>query len=331
MKRREFVRLLSGAAAAIPFAAHAQQGERVRRIGVLMHTNPDNPDSQVRLAALRQGLQQAGWSIGRNLRIDISWSSGDVPRLQKGAADLIALGPDVVVAGVGPTTQALQRASHSVPIVMAQSVDPVGAGFVNSLSRPKGNTTGFMQFEYGLSGKWLDLLKEIVPRMSRVGVVRDNETGTGSVVGTGQWAAIQTLASGVELSPINVGTAADAERDMATFAQEPNGGLIVVVGSIVTIQHKLIIALAAKHRMPVVYPYRFFVEAGGLASYGPDLADLYRRAAGYVDRILKGEKPADLPVQAPTKYELAINLKTAKALGLTLSPTLLARADEVIE
>jgi putative ABC transport system substrate-binding protein len=331
VKRREFVRLLSGAAAAIPFAANAQQGERVRRIGVLMHTNPDNPDSQVRLAALRQGLQQAGWSIGRNLRIDISWSSGDVPRLQKGAADLIALGPDVVVAGVGPTTQALQRASHSVPIVMAQSVDPVGAGFVNSLSRPKGNTTGFMQFEYGLSGKWLDLLKEIVPRMSRVGVVRDNETGTGSVVGTGQWAAIQTLASGVELSPINVGTAADAERDMATFAQEPNGGLIVVVGSIVTIQHKLIIALAAKHRMPVVYPYRFFVEAGGLASYGPDLADLYRRAAGYVDRILKGEKPADLPVQAPTKYELAINLKTAKALGLTLSPTLLARADEVIE
>jgi putative tryptophan/tyrosine transport system substrate-binding protein len=331
VNRREFVRLLGGAAAAVPFAAHAQQGERVRRIGVLMHTNPDNPDSQVRLAALRQGLQQAGWSIGRNLRIDISWSSGDVPRLQKGAADLIALGPDVVVAGVGPTTQALQRASHSVPIVMAQSVDPVGAGFVNSLSRPKGNTTGFMQFEYGLSGKWLDLLKEIVPRMSRVGVVRDNETGTGSVVGTGQWAAIQTLASGVELSPINVGTAADAERDMATFAQEPNGGLIVVVGSIVTIQHKLIIALAAKHRMPVVYPYRFFVEAGGLASYGPDLADLYRRAAGYVDRILKGEKPADLPVQAPTKYELAINLKTAKALGLTLSPTLLARADEVIE
>jgi putative tryptophan/tyrosine transport system substrate-binding protein len=331
VNRREFVRLLGGAAATVPFAAHAQQGERVRRIGVLMHTNPDNPDSQVRLAALRQGLQQAGWSIGRNLRIDISWSSGDVPRLQKGAADLIALGPDVVVAGVGPTTQALQRASHSVPIVMAQSVDPVGAGFVNSLSRPKGNTTGFMQFEYGLSGKWLDLLKEIVPRMSRVGVVRDNETGTGSVVGTGQWAAIQTLASGVELSPINVGTAADAERDMATFAQEPNGGLIVVVGSIVTIQHKLIIALAAKHRMPVVYPYRFFVEAGGLASYGPDLADLYRRAAGYVDRILKGEKPADLPVQAPTKYELAINLKTAKALGLTLSPTLLARADEVIE
>jgi putative ABC transport system substrate-binding protein len=285
----------------------------------------------VRIAALRQGLQQAGWSVGRDLRIDISWSSGDVPRLQKGATDLIELGPDVVVAGVGPTTQALQRVSRSVPIVMAQSVDPVGAGFVTSLSRPKGNITGFMQFEYGLSGKWLELLKEIVPGIVRVGVIRDNETGTGSVVGTAQWAAIQTLASGVELSPINVGATADAERDMAAFAQEPNSGLIVVVGSVVTIQHKLIIALAAQHRLPVVYPYRFFVEAGGLASYGPDLAGLYRRTAGYVDRILKGEKPANLPVQAPTKYELVINLKTAKALGLTVSASLLARADEVIE
>jgi putative ABC transport system substrate-binding protein len=331
MRRREFLGVLSGAVTAFPLAARAQQSERVRRIGVLMHTTADNPDSQVRIAALRQGLQQAGWSIGRNLRIDTSWSGGDVPRLQKGAADLIALDPDVLVAGVGPTTQALQRTTRSLPIVMAQSVDPVGAGFVNSLSRPKGNTTGFMQFEYGLSGKWLELLKEIVPGISRVGVIRDNETGTGSVVGTGQWAAIQTLASGVELSAINVGATDDAGRDIAAFAQEPNGGLIVVVGSIVTIQHKLIIALAAQHRMPTVYPYRFFVEAGGLASYGPDLADLYRRTAGYVDRILKGEKPADLPVQAPTKYELAINLKTAKTLGLTVSPTLLARADEVIE
>jgi putative ABC transport system substrate-binding protein len=314
-------------------ASQAQQVERVRRIGVLMHTNPDNPDSQVRLAALRQGLQQAGWSVGRNLRIDTSWSGGNVPLLQKGAADLIALGPDLVVAGVGPTTQALQRASRSVPIVMAQSVDPVGAGFVTSLSRPKSNTTGFMQFEYGLSGKWLELLKEIVPGIARIGVIRDNETGTGSVVGTAQWAVIQAFASpsGVELTPINVGAAGEAERDIATFAQEPNGGLIVVVGSIVTIQHKLIIALAAQHRMPVVYPYRFFVEAGGLASYGPDLSDLYRRTAGYADRILKGEKPTDLPVQTPTKYELVINLKTAKALGLTIPPTLLARADEVIE
>jgi putative ABC transport system substrate-binding protein len=216
---------------------------------------------------------------------------------------------------------------------MAQSVDPVGAGFVTSLSRPKGNTTGFMQFEYGLSGKWLELLKEIVPGVVRVGVVRDNETGTGSVVGTAQWAVIQAFASpsGIELSPINVGGASGTERDITAFAQEPNRGIIVVVGSAVTIQHKLIIALAAKHRLPVVYPYRFFVEAGGLASYGPDLADLYRRTAGYVDRILKGEKPADLPVQAPTKYELAINLKTAKALGLTVPPLLLARADEVIE
>jgi putative tryptophan/tyrosine transport system substrate-binding protein len=333
MRRRDFITVLGGAAAAIPLAARAQQPERMRRIGVLMHTIPDNPDSQVRIAALRQGLQQAGWSIGRNLRIDIGWSGGDVPRLQRAAADLIALAPDLLVAGVGPTTQALQRATRSLPIVMAQSVDPVGAGFVTSLSRPRGNTTGFMQFEYGLSGKWLELLKEIVPRIARVGVVRDNETGTGSVVGTAQWAVIQAFASpaGVELSPINVGGGGDAERDIAAFAREPNGGLIVVVGSIVTIQHKLIVALAAQHRMPTVYPYRFFVEAGGLASYGPDLADLYRRAAEYVDRILKGEKPADLPVQAPTKYELVINLKTAKALGLTLPPQLLARADEVIE
>ncbi len=332
MKRREFIAGLGGAVA-WPVMAWAQQGERVRRVGVLMHTTQDNPDSQVRIAALRQGLQQAGWSVGSNLQIDTSWSDGDVPRLQKGAADLIALGPDLVVAGVGPTTQALQRVSRGLPIVMAQSVDPVGAGFVTSLSRPKGNTTGFMQFEYGLSGKWLELLKEIVPGLARVSVGRDNEAGTGSVVGTAQWAVIQAFASpsGVELSPINVGAASDAERDIAAFAQEPNGGMIVVVGSVVTIQHKLIIALAAQHRMPVVYPYQFFVEAGGLASYGPDLADLYRRTAGYVDRILKGEKPADLPVQAPTKYELVINLKTAKALGLTVPPSVLARADEVIE
>jgi putative ABC transport system substrate-binding protein len=333
MHRRQFLGVLGGSVAAWPRSARAQQAGRVRRIGVLMHTTQDTPDSQVRIAALRQGLQQAGWSVGSNLRIDTFWSDGDVPRLQKGAADLVALSPDVVVAGIGPTTQALQRATSTVPIVMAQSVDPVGAGFVTSLSRPKSNTTGFMQFEYGLSGKWLELLKEIVPGITRVGVVRDNETGTGSVVGTGQWAVIQAFASpsGVELSPINVGVARDAGRDIAAFAQEPNGGMIVVVGSTVTIHHKLIIELAAQHRLPVVYPYRFFVEAGGLASYGPDLADLYRRTAGYVDRILKGEKPSDLPVQAPTKYELAINLKTAKTLGLAVPSSLLGRADEVIE
>jgi putative ABC transport system substrate-binding protein len=310
-----------------------QPGERVRRIGVLMHTNASDPDSQVRITALEKGLSEAGWFVGRNLRIDTRWSGGNVALLRKGAADLMALGLDVAVAGVGPTTQALQQVSREVPIVMAQSVDPVGAGFVTSLARPKGNTTGFMQFEYGLSGKWLELLKEISPQTARIAVVRDDESGTGSVVGTAQWAVIQAFASpsGVELMPINFRNAGEAERDISMFASEPKSGLIVVVGSTVTIQHKLIISLAAKHRLPVVYPYRFYVEAGGLASYGPDLANLYRRAASYIDRILKGEKTSDLPVQAPTKYELVINLRTARALGITVPPTLLARADEVIE
>jgi putative ABC transport system substrate-binding protein len=332
MRRREFLGSL-GAAVTWPAAAWAQQGERVRRIGVLMHTRPDNPDSQARLAALQQGLREAGWSVGSNLRFEISWSGGDVARLRKAATDLVALGVDLLVAGVGPTTQALQNASRSIPIVMAQAVDPVGAGFVSSLSRPRGNTTGFMQFEYGLTGKWLELLKELAPQVTRVGVVRDQEAGTGSVVGTAQWAVIQAFASplGAELTPINFRNASDAEREIAEFSREPHGGLITVVGSTVTIQYQLIISTAARHRIPAVYPYRFYVEAGGLASYGPDLADLYRRAAGYIDRILKGEKPGDLPVQAPTKYHLAINLKTAKALGLTVPSSVLARADEVIE
>jgi putative ABC transport system substrate-binding protein len=332
MRRREFLSSL-GSAAVWPAAARAQQGERVRRVGILMHTNPENRVSQALIAALQEGLREAGWSVGRNLRIETSWSGGEIARLRKGAADLVALGVDLLVAGVGPTTQALQNASRSIPIVMAQAVDPVGAGFVASLSRPKNNTTGFMQFEYGLSGKWLELLKELAPQVKRAGVVRDNETGTGSVVGTAQWAVIQAFASpsGVELIPINFRNAGDAEREIAEFSREPNGGLITVVGSTVTIQYQLIIAAAARHRIPAVYPYRFYVEAGGLASYGPDLPDLYRRAAGYVDRILKGANPADLPVQAPTKYHLALNLKTAKTLGITISPTLLARTDEVIE
>jgi putative ABC transport system substrate-binding protein len=332
MRRREFLGSL-GAAAMWPAAAWAQQGAGVRRIGVLMHTNPDNRDSQARLAALQQGLREAGWSVGSNVRFEISWSGGVMAQLRKGAADLVALGVDLLVAGVGPTTQALQNASRSIPIVMAQAVDPVGAGFVSSLSRPRGNTTGFMQFEYGLSGKWLELLKELAPQVRRVGVVRDHEAGTGSVVGTAQWAVIQAFASplGTELTPINFRSTSDAEREIAEFSREPHGGLITVVGSTVTIQYQLIISAAARHNIPAVYPYRFYVEAGGLASYGPDLPDLYRRAAGYIDRILKGEKPGDLPVQAPTKYHLAINLKTAKALGIMAPPTLLARADEVIE
>jgi putative ABC transport system substrate-binding protein len=332
VKRRQFITLLGGAAAAWPIAVRAQ-GERVRRIGVLMYTTADEPASQARIAALQQGLQQAGWSVGRNLRIDTRWSAGDAARLRKDAADLVALGPDLIVAGVGPTTQVLQQASRTVPIVMAQAVDPVGSGLVRSLARPGGNTTGFTQFEYGLSGKWLELLREIAPQVKRVGVVRDQEAGTGSVVGIAQWAVIQAFASGlgVELSPISLRIATDAENEMTALAQGPNAGLIVVVGTVTTMRHEILISLAARHRLPAIYPYRFYVEAGGLLSYGPNLIDLYRRAASYVDRILKGEKPADLPVQAPTKYELVINLKTAKALGLEVPPTLLARADEVIE
>jgi putative tryptophan/tyrosine transport system substrate-binding protein len=332
MKRREFIMLLGGAAAS-PLGARAQQGERIRRIGVLMHTTADEPASQARIAALQQGLQEAGWSVGRNLRIDTRWSGGDAARLRKDAGDLVALSPDVIVSGVGPTTQALQQASRKVPIVMAQAVDPVGSGMIKSLARPGGNTTGFTQFEYGLSGKWLELVREIAPQIMRVGVVRDQGIGTGSVVGIAQWAVIQAFAApvGVELTPINMRIVSDTEADIAEFAKGPAGGLIVVVGTMPTIRHELLVSLAERHRLPTIYPYRFFVEAGGLLSYGPSLIDLYRRAASYVDRILKGERPADLPVQAPTKYELVINLKTAKAIGLDVPPTLLARADEVIE
>jgi putative ABC transport system substrate-binding protein len=334
MNRREVISLIGGAAASWPLAAHAQQaGDRVRRVGVLMHTIADDASSQARLAALQQGLQEAGLSVGRNLRIDVRWSGGQMARLRQNATELVSLNPDVLVSGVGPTTQALQYATRSVPIVMAQSVDPVGAGFVKSLARPGGNTTGFMQFEYGLSGKWLEIVREIAPRTKRVGVIRDVESGTGSVVGTAQWAVIQAFASplGVELTPINLAAASDTAQDLAEFTEGSSGALITVVGSIVTFRHQQIIAFAAKHRIPVIYPYRFFVEAGGLISYGPNLIDLYRRAATYVDRILKGEKPADLPVQAPTRYELIVNMKTAKALGLEVPATVLARADEVIE
>jgi putative tryptophan/tyrosine transport system substrate-binding protein len=303
--------------------------ERVRRVGVLMHTTPDEPDSQARITALAQGLQEAGWVVGRNLRIDTRWSRGHRARLRKDAADLVALGPDVIVAGVGPTTLALQQASRTVPIVMAQAVDPVGSGFVKSLARPGTNATGFTQFEFSLSAKWLELLREMAPRVARVGIVREVEGQTGIA----QWAVIGAAASalGVELSPINVQVDHDTEQAVNEFVRGSSDGLIVVVSSTATIQRDLVVNLAARHRLPAVYPYRFFVDAGGLMSYGPNLLDGYRRSASYVDRILKGEKPADLPVQAPTKYELVINLKTAKTLGLEVPPTLLARADEVIE
>jgi putative ABC transport system substrate-binding protein len=327
MRRREFITLLGGAAATWPVAARAQ--ERVRRVGVLMYTTPDEPESQARITALAQGLQEAGWAVGRNLRIDVRWSSGDLARLRKDADDLVALGPDVIVAGVGPTVSALQQASRAVPIVMAQGVDPVGAGFVRSIARPGGNTTGFTQFEFALAGKWLELLKEIAPQVARVGVVREPI----GQVGFAQWAVIGAAAAplGVELSPINMHIAGDTEGAVSEFAPGPKDGLIVIVGSVATIQRALIIGLAARHELPAVYPYRFFVEAGGLVSYGPNLIDLYRRTARYVDRILKGEKPGDLPIQAPTKYNLTINLKTARALDIDVSASLLARADEVIE
>jgi putative ABC transport system substrate-binding protein len=330
VKRREFIAGLGGAAAAWPVVARGQQSERVRRVGILMATTSDEPDSQAQLAALHQGLQEAGWLVGTNVHLDVRWSGGDVTRLRKNATELVALDCDVIVAGVGPTGQALRNASRTVPVVFAQVVDPVGNGYVASLSRPGGNMTGFLQFEYSLSGKWFELLREIAPQVSRIGVIRDGEGGP---AGIGLWAVIQAFASplGVELSPIDLYVTGSAESAISAFTGAPNSGLIIVAGSLALIHRELIITLAAQHRLPAVYPYRSFVQAGGLISYGPNLIDQYRRTAGYVDRILKGEKPADLPVQAPTKYELAVNLKTAKALGITMPPSVLARADEVIE
>jgi len=329
MMRREFITLLGGAAAAWPLAARAQQGERMRRIGVLMNLAADDPESSAHLAAFLDGLQQLGWTDGRNVRIDTRWSASDPDRRRTYAAELVALAPDVILAYGGSGAGALQQATRTVPIVFAEVVDPVGAGLVASLARPGGNATGFSLFEYGISVKWLELLKQIVPNVTRAAVLRDPALTSG----TAQLASIQGVAPsfGVELSPVNVHDAGEIERAVSAFARVSNGGLIVVANPLTTINRELIIALAARHRLPAVYPFRFFVTSGGLISYGPDIIDQYRRAAGYVDRILKGEKPADLPVQAPTKYELVINLKTAKALGLTVPDSLLARADEVIE
>jgi putative ABC transport system substrate-binding protein len=330
MRRRQFITLVGGAAVAWPLAVRAQQPERMRRIGVLMSTAADDPESQFRLAAFLQGLQGFGWTVGQNVQIDTRWASGDVVRLRSYAAELLTLSPDIMVAGGRAATVVPQvrQAGSDIPIVFVQGVDPVGTGYVASLARPGGNTTGFTQFEYTLSGKWLQLLKEVAPGMTHAAVLR--ELGG---AGIGQWAVLQAAASSppVELSPVNAGEPAEIERAVAAFAREPNGGLIVVVSSWATVHRDLIVALAAKHRLPAIYPYRYFVTGGGLMSYGPDLIDQYRRAAGYVDRILKGEKPANLPVQNPTKYALAINLKTANALGLEVPPTQLARADEVIE
>jgi putative tryptophan/tyrosine transport system substrate-binding protein len=329
MQRREFITLFGGAVAAWPLAARAQQPERMRRIGVLMALAPDDPQGQARLTAFLQALQQLGWTDGRNVRIDTRWAAGDADRFRRYAAELIALAPDVILASGGTGAGALLQATRTVPIVFTQTNDPVGAGYVDSLARPGGNATGFTNMEYGMSGKYLELLKEIAPRMARAAVLRDPTIPQG----IGQFGAIQAVAPslGVELRPIDVHDAPEIERAVTAFARAPNSGLIVTGSALTAVHRDLIIMLAARHKLPAVYWDRFFVTGGGLASYGPDSIDPHRRAAGYVDRILNGAKAADLPVQAPTKYELAINLKTAKALGLTLPPTLLARADAVIE
>ena len=293
-----------------------------------MHTAANEPEAQARLAAFLQGLQAAGWEVGRNIRVDTRWSTGDLPQLRKDAAEVVALNPDVILAGIGGTAPVLAQTTQTVPVVLAQALDPVGAGYVESMARPGGNLTGFIQFEYSLSGKWLELLKEIAPRVGRVGVLR--EPGPAAI---GQWAIVQAVAQsmGVEAKPVGLPNATAIERDITEFSRGQNGGLVVLVSAASFVHRDLIIALAAQHRLPAAYSHRSFVASGGLISYGADLSGNYRRAAGYVDRILKGEKPANLPVQAPTKYELVINLKTAKALGLEVPPTLLARADEVIE
>jgi putative ABC transport system substrate-binding protein len=312
-------------------AARAQQGDRMRRIGVLMAANADDPEYQARIGAFQQGLAQLGWVEGRNARIDTRWATTNADEIRRHAAELVALAPDVILAATGTTTVApLLQATRIVPIVFVIVIDPVGAGFVSSLARPGGNATGFLMFEYGLSAKWLELLKEIAPDVTRVAVLRDPTIASG----IGQFGAIQSAAPSLRLeaSPVNARDAGEIERDIAALARSSNGGVIVTSSPEASRHRDLIVTLAARHRLPAVYASRYFVtDNGGLISYGPDIVDQYRRAAGYVDRILKGEKPADLPVQAPTKYELAINLKTAKALGLTIPDTLLARADEVIE
>jgi putative tryptophan/tyrosine transport system substrate-binding protein len=327
--RREFLSLLGGSALAWPLAARAQQPERVRRIGVLVNLTADDPESQARIAAFRQGLQELGWIDGRNVRIDTRWTAADADRFRTYAAELVALAPDVILVATTPGVTAVQQATRTVPIVFVTVIDPVGGGFVSNLARPGGNTTGFALYEYGISAKWLELLKQIAPGVTRVAVVRDPT----SVSGTGQLAAIQAVAPsfGVELSPVDTRDTGEIERAIAAFARSANGGLIVTASPAALTHRKLISAQAAAHRLPAVYPFRYHVTDGGLISYGPESIDPYRRAAIYVDRILKGEKPSDLPVQAPTKYELVINLKTAKALGLEIPATVLARADEVIE
>jgi putative ABC transport system substrate-binding protein len=329
MRRRDFIKATVSAVTAWPLAGRAQQRDRMRRIGVLMALAADDPAGQARFIAFVQALQELGWTDGRNVRIDTRWAAGDAERFRHYAAELVALAPDVILASGGTGVGALLQASRTVPIVFTQTQDPVGAGYVDSLARPGGNTTGFTSMEYGIGGKYLELLKEIAPRIARAAVLRDPTIPQG----IGTFGAIQAVAPslGVELRPIDVRDAGEIERAVAAFARGSNGGLIVTGSSSAFVHRDLIVTLAARHKLPAIYSQRFFVTGGGLISYGADSIDPHRRAAGYVDRILKGEKPADLPVQASDKYELAINLKTARELGLTVPPTLLARADEVIE
>jgi putative ABC transport system substrate-binding protein len=329
MKRREFITLLGGAAAAWPVAARAQQGDRVRRIGVLSSSSVNEPTSQLRLNALHRGLQQAGWIEGRNLQIERRWSAGNVDDLRKYAAELVALAPDAILANGSAALTVLLQETRILPIVFTDVPDPLGAGFVHSLSRPGGNATGFMLFEYSMSGKWLELLKEIAPGVARVAVLRDPTM----IAGVGQFAAIQSVAPSlrVDLRPIDVRDAAEIERGVSAFVEGTNSGLIVASSPVAGLHRDLIIRLAAEHKLPAIYSFDYYAAGGGLIAYGPDPNDPFHRAADYLDRVLKGVKPSELPVQAPTKYKLVINLKTARALGLEVPPSLLARADEVIE
>jgi putative ABC transport system substrate-binding protein len=326
MQRRKFITLIGGAAAAWPLAARAQQSERIRRIGVLMPYAKDNPEVQARIAAFLQELQRLGWTEGRNLQVEYRWDTGD---LRKAATELVTWSPDVILASATPAVAALQPATRTVPIVFVQVADPVSAGFVASLAKPGGNITGFTPFEYGIGTKWLELLKEIAPHVTRVGVIRD----PASTSGIGQFAAIQSTGRlfGMEVSPLGGRDAGDIEHTVTEFARGSNGGLISAATPLTVNNPSLIISLAARYRLPAIYPFRVFATDGGLISYGPDLIDPSRQAAGYVDRILKGEKPADLPVQGATKFELVINLKTAKALGLNVPSSLLSRVNEIIE
>jgi putative tryptophan/tyrosine transport system substrate-binding protein len=328
VRRRDFIKVI-GVSVAWPLAASAQRPERMRRIGVLLPATADNPDFQARVGAFLQGLQQAGWSIGQNVRIDTRWATSNAAEIRRHAAELVALAPDVILAHGTSTAGPLLQATRTVPIVFPTIADPVASGFVESLARPGGNATGFMNFEFSIGGKWLELLKQIAPDVTRAAVIRD----PANPAGIAQFGVIQAMAPSlkVEVTLINMRDIGEIERSVAAFARPPNGGLIVVAAGAAYVHRELIITLAARHKLPAVYFERSFVVAGGLVSYGPNYIELYRQAAGYVDRILKGEKPADLPVQAPTRYETVINLKTAKGLGLTVPQALLARADEVIE